>query len=444
MKIKILSTLLVTSLVASNLVYATDATSSATEGTEIQTTTPNHVTTRKTVNPVVPTGNQYVVKSGDNLSNIAHAYGTEFWVLAEYNNIDDPTLIYPGQTIQIPSNYVSKTPTTSTMRDYSGTYVGFSWRGEAKGDSLQEATQKIETILTLDKDGIITDLDINFLKKSGDDWILRDNTNADIAVDFTVDPTTAYVTDDYEAGDSMFSIKTNDMMSLYAVAVDTDGTVAFGLVDPITRYLYEAKFEPGFDFNTKFGDVTINNGFVPTVRTSTSGMIKVNDNDWSNLNGKSLLDLNTYSHVINLRGTFEGLNNDSTVQEMLEMAGVTFQNATPNTLAPTHGFASAGGWDGNYEAIAKQLIGKDATKLTGLTNYDGTNYSGKSYSDGINEENFFGLNTDTVSSATKTIQNSYDTISGATVRVSRENTSFQRALVAAGIIEEKDVIKGRF
>ncbi len=46
--------------------------------------------------------------------------------------------------------------------------------------------------------------------------------------------------------------------------------------------------------------------------------------------------------------------------------------------------------------------------------------------------------------ATKTAQDSLDGIAGATVRMSRESTSFQRALVAAGILTEEDVIKGRF
>jgi Na+-transporting NADH:ubiquinone oxidoreductase subunit NqrC len=64
------------------------------------------------------------------------------------------------------------------------------------------------------------------------------------------------------------------------------------------------------------------------------------------------------------------------------------------------------------------------------------------WSKAINDDNFFGV--DVVSSATKTAQNSVDGISGATVRISRESTSYQRALVKAGILEEKEVIKGRF
>ncbi len=47
-------------------------------------------------------------------------------------------------------------------------------------------------------------------------------------------------------------------------------------------------------------------------------------------------------------------------------------------------------------------------------------------------ENFFGI--DSASSATKTVQDSMDGISGATVRMSRESTSYQRALVEATFI----------
>ena len=60
----------------------------------------------------------------------------------------------------------------------------------------------------------------------------------------------------------------------------------------------------------------------------------------------------------------------------------------------------------------------------------------------MNGDNFFGI--DVVSGATKTAQNSTDGIAGATVRMSRESTSYQRALVKSGIISEEDVIKGRF
>lgn len=43
----------------------------------------------------------YTVKSGDTLSEIAAQYGTTYQRLAEINGIENPNLIYPGQTIKI-------------------------------------------------------------------------------------------------------------------------------------------------------------------------------------------------------------------------------------------------------------------------------------------------------------------------------------------------------
>ena len=48
----------------------------------------------------------YIVKKGNTLSGIANKYGTTWQVLAEYNNIENPNLIYPGQEIRIPNGNV--------------------------------------------------------------------------------------------------------------------------------------------------------------------------------------------------------------------------------------------------------------------------------------------------------------------------------------------------
>lgn len=45
----------------------------------------------------------YTVKSGDTLSGIATMYGTNYKVLAEYNGIDNPNVIFAGQKIKIPN-----------------------------------------------------------------------------------------------------------------------------------------------------------------------------------------------------------------------------------------------------------------------------------------------------------------------------------------------------
>ena len=43
----------------------------------------------------------YTVKSGDTLSGIASRYGTTYQHLAQINGIANPNIIYPGQVIKI-------------------------------------------------------------------------------------------------------------------------------------------------------------------------------------------------------------------------------------------------------------------------------------------------------------------------------------------------------
>ncbi|MCR3955291.1 MAG: 5'-nucleotidase C-terminal domain-containing protein [Gudongella sp.] len=47
---------------------------------------------------------EYIVKPGDWLSKIGAAYGVDWRMLAEYNELSNPNLIYPGQKIMIPRN----------------------------------------------------------------------------------------------------------------------------------------------------------------------------------------------------------------------------------------------------------------------------------------------------------------------------------------------------
>lgn len=327
--------------------------------------------------------------------------------------------------------------------DYSGTYIGNSWKDEAKGVSLEDATEKIETKLTLDKKGVITAVDMDFLVLKGDQWIKRNDPTAVVTFDTSIDPKAAVLgKDDIEQGVSMFDVKVNDTMSLFVVGVDENGTVAYGVVDPMIRFMLEAKFNSNYDFSTPIGNLTINNGFVPTIRTSGGGAIK--PASWEEVENTSILDLSVYSHVYNLRGTYKGITNETTVQELLELSGVTFKDGKPQPMAASYGYHSSGGWYGNYQNISESLIGKKATDMKGLVDFVGKSYNGNDYAVSINEDNFFGINKDAVSGATNSIQKSYDTVAGATVRISRENTSFQRALVEAGIIKEEEVIKGRF
>jgi hypothetical protein len=327
-----------------------------------------------------------------------------------------------------------------TGKDYSGTHVGYSWQGEAKGTTLEAATQKIETTLTLDKKGVILDAKIDFLVKAKDgSWFKRNDPSAEVSVEFSVDPKPAVLSNDgkdYKAGDSMFKIKTADMMSFYAVAAAPDGTVALALVEPITRYQFEIKMMPGFDFSKPVKELTVGSGLlVPTVRASSGGLLAVKN--WQDLADKHLFAFYRDPYVLTGRGVLKGLTPDSPIKELLEKTGITFAGGKPQPMEVKYGFTSLGGWTGNYKAVADFLKGKDATKLKSLIDWKNPRYAGA-----VNKDNFFGI--DAKSGATKTVQNSVDGIAGATVRMSREAASYQRALVAAGILREKDVVKGRF
>ena len=57
-----------------------------------------------------PSTSAYVVKQGDTLSAIARKYNTTYQILAEYNSISNPNLIYPGQIIKIPQEQKNEAP----------------------------------------------------------------------------------------------------------------------------------------------------------------------------------------------------------------------------------------------------------------------------------------------------------------------------------------------
>ena len=319
-----------------------------------------------------------------------------------------------------------------------GTYVGYSWKGESSGVLLENATQKIETILTLDEDGVILDASILFWKLSDGSWYTRQDGTARVSIDFDVDPVAATPGSEYAKGTSMFDVDTHDMMSLYSVAVAADGTVGLLIVEPVTRYQFEIKLPAGYDYSTLISEVTVDGtlgGFIPTVRTSSSGLIK--PDAWSELDGKNLLSISVFDHVMTDTGVFEGLSASSTIQDLLESMGVTFTGMVPDEMELTYGRHSMGGWQGNYEAIANYLIGMNVNDITSLVDWSTEKWAGA-----INDDNFFGIDLD--AGATKTAQDSADLIAGATVRMSRESTSFQRVLVAIGILTEEEVIKGRF
>lgn len=56
-------------------------------------------------------GFYYTVRPGDTLANIAYRYGVSSWTLAQINNLANPALIVVGQTLYIPGTQDAPTPT---------------------------------------------------------------------------------------------------------------------------------------------------------------------------------------------------------------------------------------------------------------------------------------------------------------------------------------------
>ncbi len=318
----------------------------------------------------------------------------------------------------------------------AGTYVGYSWGGEARGTTLAESTARIETILTLDDAGTITDATMRYWVTRNGYWTTRQYGAAYVDVNYGVSPVAATPGANYSAGTSMFTVFTSDMMSFYAVGVNSEGTVATAIVCPVTRYLYETKLPAGFDYSSPMSDIAIGTDlFVPTIRTSGSGLLR--PDSWDGLEGRTIFDIHVWNHVVNDEGPLAGLDNSSSVREYLEALGVSFSGGRPQAQAVEYGYFGIGGWAGNYSNIEADLVGRNVNEFQSLVDW-----SEPRYGDAVNDDMIFGA--DVPTGATRTVQNSIDGISGATVRISREATSFQRALVAARVLNESDVVIGRF
>jgi LysM repeat protein len=65
-------------------------------------------------------GQTYIVQRGDTLSSIALRYGVSLWSIAQVNGISNPSLIYVGQELRIPSGNEPVTPPTTAPSPPTG------------------------------------------------------------------------------------------------------------------------------------------------------------------------------------------------------------------------------------------------------------------------------------------------------------------------------------
>lgn len=87
------------------------------------------VNRRLNTNNNKPGNSSYIVKNGDTLSAIARIYNTTYQILAEYNGISNPDLIYPGQVINIPQTNINRLKIGDTVRIIN------TGNGSSNGDS---------------------------------------------------------------------------------------------------------------------------------------------------------------------------------------------------------------------------------------------------------------------------------------------------------------------
>jgi lipoprotein-anchoring transpeptidase ErfK/SrfK len=71
----------------------------------------------------VPSTGTYVVRPGDTLFRIALRHGVSLWSLARANGIQNPSLIYVGQVLRIPSGSVSTPPSPSSAPAHAGRWI---------------------------------------------------------------------------------------------------------------------------------------------------------------------------------------------------------------------------------------------------------------------------------------------------------------------------------
>ena len=135
----------------------------------------------KDYEPEPPVETVYIVKKGDTLSKIAAEYNTTVEILADYNGIENPSLIYVGQKIKIPGTSPAPEPPVSatcrpkirmlsigtkgndvasmqTLLLMHGFDVGSGWTDGDFGPDTEEALRSFQTANDLEPDGVCGEL----------------------------------------------------------------------------------------------------------------------------------------------------------------------------------------------------------------------------------------------------------------------------------------------
>jgi LysM repeat protein len=68
--------------------------------------------------PITPAGNTYTVRGGDTLFAISLRYNTTVATMAQLNNIVNPNLIFPGQTLRVPGAAPAPAPAPTATPVY--------------------------------------------------------------------------------------------------------------------------------------------------------------------------------------------------------------------------------------------------------------------------------------------------------------------------------------
>ena len=116
-------------------------------------------------------GRRHQVAEGETVYGIARRYGMSAATLAQANDLAEPYVIRPGQTLQIPSEAESRAARTARARSPKPTAKEeaksswFSWLG---GDKARAGAYEVKTGDTLYSIARRHDLDVNRLAKAND------------------------------------------------------------------------------------------------------------------------------------------------------------------------------------------------------------------------------------------------------------------------------------